>query len=106
MKKLRIKDTKLFKQQITTIAIMLIATIITIAVGTYLKLNGIESLFTIHAYEEAFETTSSGIALINHFEILFLIFIFVLGIQELKDNKQIQDLKREGEELCMYLSEH
>jgi len=106
MKKLKIKNKELFKNQIVTIAMMVLAIIIIVIAGNYLKENGLDSLFTIHAYQEAFEPNPNDSVLIGRFQILFIIVVFALGFPELKYNKEMQDFKRKEEELCGYLLEH
>lgn len=65
MKKLKIKNKRQFKKAIM-ILIMTLAIIATIILfGNYLKFNGLDSLFTVNAYKEAFRTTEDDIAIIN-----------------------------------------
>lgn len=103
---MRIKDKKLFKEQMKVIIISVVLIIVTILVATYLRNNGFESLFTTNLYKEAFERNPNDIILINRLEAIFIIGIFALGIQELKYNKKESLIEKEGEELCKWLLSH
>lgn len=100
MKKLRIKDKKLFKEQMKVIIMAMVAIIVTIILASYFRANGFESLFTIENYKEAFERNPADIKLINWLEGTFVIGILALVPGELKYNKELRELEREEEEIC------
>lgn len=103
---MRIKNKKLFKEQMKVIIISVALIIVTILVSIYLRNNGFESLFTTNLYRKAFERNPNDIILINRFETIIIIGILVLGYQELKYNKQESLIEKEGEELCKWLLSH
>jgi len=99
MKKLRIKDKKLFKQSMKVLAIMVMSIILVAGFSNHLKIDGLESLFTTNLYREAFEKNPNDIFLINRMEVLFILGIISMGIMELKSNKEIRDLEKEEERI-------
>lgn len=106
MKKLRIKDKEQFRDAMKTLAIALISIILTIIVANVLKERGLESLFTINMYKEAFETNPNDIILINRLEEICIIGILVQVAIELKYNQELYSLKREEERVCGLSLEH
>ena len=103
---MKIKDKKLFKEQMKTIIIAIVSIIMTIIIATYLRHNGFESLFTTNLYKEAFQQNPNDIVLINEIELVVIIGILALSIQELKYNKQENLIEKEGERLCTWLLSH
>ena len=100
MKKLRIKDKEQFRNAMKIIIIAILSIIATIVIANYFKVNGFDSLFTTNVYKEAFERNPNDIKLINRVEATLIIGILALVPSELKYNKELQELKREEEELC------
>lgn len=100
MKKLRIKDRKLFKQAMKVLAIMIISIILVVGFANYLKINGLDSLFTTNLYREAFGRNPNDIVLINRLEVVLIVGIVFMTISELKSNKEIRDLEKEEELIC------
>jgi hypothetical protein len=60
-----------------------------------LKVEGLGSLFTIPAYEEAFEVTSTDIKLINLFEVVSICSIIYFAYQYLDYHAGLIKLERE-----------
>ena len=100
MKKLRIKDEEQLRNAIKIIIIAILSIIVTIIIANYFRANGFDSLFTTNVYKEAFERNPNDIILINRIEAVLIIGILALVPSELKYNKELQELKREEEELC------
>lgn len=89
--------TKLFKKQMKTIAITIIAMIVIGVICERLTTNGLGSLFTIKTYKEAFTRTEFDIYLIKVFasagELIALSWCYIA----MKYNKEIDDIEKEEE---------
>ena len=87
------------KKQLTRAMITILLTIVGIVLITMfmnnLKVEGLGSLFTIGSYKEAFEVTSTDIAIINMLEISFIGSLIYLAYQYLDYHAQIIKLERE-----------
>ena len=101
MKKLRIKDKEQFKEAMKIITIAVLSIIVTIIIANYLRANGLDDFFTTNLYRDAFEKNPNDIILINRMEALIIIGILVLVPQELKYNKELRNIEREEERLCL-----
>lgn len=100
MKKLRIKDEKLFKQAIKVISMAILSIIVVVIIANYLKVNGFSGFFTADLYKGAFEKNPNDIILINRMEVSIIVCIMFMAQNELKYNKEIRDLEREEGEIC------
>lgn len=92
---MKIKNKKQFIRAIITILLTIVGIVLITMFMNNLKVEGLGSLFTIGAYKEAFEVTSTDKTIINILEVSFIGSIIYLAYQYLDYHAQIIKLERE-----------
>jgi hypothetical protein len=92
---MKIANKKQFIRAMITILLTIVGIVLVTMFMNNLKVNGLGSLFTIPAYEEAFEVTKTDIAIINILEVGFMSSLIFLAYDYLDYHAQIIKLERE-----------
>lgn len=92
---MKIKDKKQFIRAIITILLTIVGIVLITMFMNNLKVEGLGSLFTIEAYKEAFEVTSTDIKIINMLEVSFICSIIFLAYNYLDYHAEISKLERQ-----------
>ena len=92
---MKIKDKKQFIRAIITILLTIVLIVLITMFMNNLKVKGLGSLFTIGAYKEAFEVTSTDIKIINILEVSFISSIIFLAYNYLDYHAKLIKLERE-----------
>ena len=91
----KIKNKKQFIRAIITLLLTIVGIVLITMFMNNLKVEGLGSLFTIGAYKEAFEVTSTDVTIINVLEVSFIGSLIYLAYQYLDYHAQIIKLERE-----------
>lgn len=92
---MKIKDKKQFIRAIITILLTIVLIVLITMFMNDLKVEGLGSLFTIGAYKEAFEVTSTDIKIINILEVSFISSIIFLAYNYLDYHAKLIKLECE-----------
>lgn len=92
---MKIKDKKQFIRAIITILLTIVGIVLVMIYANSLKVNGLGSLFTIGAYKEAFEVTSTDIKIINMLEVAFISSIIFLAYTNLDYYSELANLEEQ-----------
>lgn len=88
MKKLRIKNKRQFKKAILVLIMTISIIVGTVIFANYLKIRGLDNLFTTNTYKEAFkETNKVDIAVINMLTGIFIGATIISAISLLLENE-------------------
>ena len=87
-------NKRYFKKAITIILLTILSVVLIAVASNHLIVNGLESLFTVKAYKEAFETTEYDIKIINLIKCGLIIASIACGYFNLESNAQEMKLEK------------
>lgn len=87
-------NKRYFKKAITIILLTMLSVVLITVFSNLLIVNGLESLFTIKNYKEAFKTTEYDVQIINLIKYGLIIVSIACGYFNLESNAQEMKLEK------------
>ena len=87
-------NKKYFRKSISIILLTVLSVVLIAVASNHLIVNGLESLFTIKNYKEAFKTTEYDIQIINLIRYGLIIISIMCGYFNLEANAQEMKLEK------------
>lgn len=87
-------NKKYFRKSISIILLTMLSVVLIAVASNHLIVNGLESLFTIKNYKEAFKTTEYDIQIINLIKCGLIIASIMCGYFNLEANAQEMKLEK------------